>query len=217
MEECGGSGGSGGGSGGGGNGAGLSGGAPATAAGTDAGSDTSDDASNAVDSDDAAEVMAASADHQGPASGDVAQLNGAAEPTPSAAAAAPTSASNTAEKFKTPYKPKFHVKAAEENVTGAPADPPASSSSALSEPSESVDGAGVGRPQLPSPGFLQARISQIISENQAIVETMDPLWPRRYVRQSSRDAKDAGGVASCAAAAAAPSSVTSSSLTTNPL
>merc|ERR1719510_2694542 len=31
------------------------------------------------------------------------------------------------------------------------------------------------------------RIDKVISENQAIVETLDPLWPRRYMRQSSKD------------------------------
>ena len=37
------------------------------------------------------------------------------------------------------------------------------------------------------PDFLQQRIDKVISENQAIVETLDPLWPRRYMRQSSKD------------------------------
>ena len=34
---------------------------------------------------------------------------------------------------------------------------------------------------------IQQRIDKVISENQAIVETLDPLWPRRYMRQSSKD------------------------------
>ena len=38
-----------------------------------------------------------------------------------------------------------------------------------------------------SPGFLQERISQIISKNAAIVETLDPIWPRRYIRTVSRN------------------------------
>ena len=38
-----------------------------------------------------------------------------------------------------------------------------------------------------APDFLQQRIDKVISENQAIVETLDPLWPRRYMRQSSKD------------------------------
>jgi hypothetical protein len=38
-----------------------------------------------------------------------------------------------------------------------------------------------------APEFLQQRIDKVISENQAIVETLDPLWPRRYMRQSSKD------------------------------
>jgi len=44
-----------------------------------------------------------------------------------------------------------------------------------------------------SPGFLQERISQIISKNAAIVETLDPIWPRRYIRTVSRN--DSGGAA----------------------
>lgn len=31
--------------------------------------------------------------------------------------------------------------------------------------------------------YVQQRIDKVISENQAIVETCDPLWPRRYMRQ----------------------------------
>ena len=34
---------------------------------------------------------------------------------------------------------------------------------------------------------IKQRIDKVISENQAIVETLDPLWPRRYMRQSSKD------------------------------
>lgn len=34
---------------------------------------------------------------------------------------------------------------------------------------------------------LQQRIDKVISENQAIVETLDPLWTRKYMRQSSKD------------------------------
>jgi len=34
---------------------------------------------------------------------------------------------------------------------------------------------------------LQQRIDKVISENQAIVETFDSLWPRRYMRQNSKD------------------------------
>jgi hypothetical protein len=36
---------------------------------------------------------------------------------------------------------------------------------------------------------LQQRIDKVISENQAIVETFDSLWPRRYMRQNSKDAE----------------------------
>lgn len=40
-------------------------------------------------------------------------------------------------------------------------------------------------PKLASPEYLQQHISNLISQNAAIVETLDPLWPRRYTRQSS--------------------------------
>ncbi|XP_057377952.1 transcription factor HIVEP2-like [Daphnia carinata] len=79
----------------------------------------------------------------------------------------------TPEKFKTPYKPKFHnLKNPEDNVE-------------TSQTADVVEG-----PNRPSAGFLHERITQIISKNQAIVETLDPIWPRRYVRQSSRDNKE---------------------------
>lgn len=38
--------------------------------------------------------------------------------------------------------------------------------------------------KLTSPEYIQERISKLISQNAAIVETLD-LWPRRYTRQSS--------------------------------
>ncbi|XP_059490539.1 transcription factor HIVEP3-like isoform X2 [Neocloeon triangulifer] len=41
-----------------------------------------------------------------------------------------------------------------------------------------------------SPEFLQRHISKIISENQAIVETVDPLWSRRYHRNLSSPATE---------------------------
>ena len=78
----------------------------------------------------------------------------------------------SAEKFKTPYKPKFHNLKTSDDVPDVNPDGAATSTEARRNP---------------SPGFLHERISQIISKNQAIVETLDPIWPRRYVRQSSRD------------------------------
>lgn len=40
----------------------------------------------------------------------------------------------------------------------------------------------------PSPEFLQQHISKIISDNQAIVETMEPKWTKKFLqRQNSRD------------------------------
>ena len=76
----------------------------------------------------------------------------------------------TPEKFKTPYKPKFHLKNPDEEQQ-QPAESNAEVLSASKPP--------------PSAGFLHERITQIISKNQAIVETLD--WPRRYVRQSSKE------------------------------
>lgn len=110
---------------------------------------------------------------------------------PSAPAPLPTTPapdglpSSSPEKFKTPYKPKFHnFKPTDETqvepTTDVPQPPPMA-------PPTSVDGIAGPLGSRPSPGFLQERISQIISKNQAIVETKDPIWSRRYVRQSSRD------------------------------
>ena len=105
-----------------------------------------------------------------------------AAPAPNADALVPSSP----EKFKTPYKPKFHnfkqadeaqIDPAELPLPPPPPPPPPASAESVAAPPGSR----------PSPGFLQERISQIISKNQAIVETKDPLWPRRYIRQSSRD------------------------------
>ena len=39
----------------------------------------------------------------------------------------------------------------------------------------------------PANDYVQQRIDKVISQNQAIVETLDPLWPRRYMRQNSKD------------------------------
>ena len=48
------------------------------------------------------------------------------------------------------------------------------------------------KPQPPPPPHINAesleqRINKVISENQAIVETLDPFWKGRYMRQSSRE------------------------------
>lgn len=40
-------------------------------------------------------------------------------------------------------------------------------------------------PKITSPQILEQHISKIISENAAIVETLDPKWTRRYCKQSS--------------------------------
>ncbi|XP_026686290.1 transcription factor HIVEP3 [Diaphorina citri] len=42
-------------------------------------------------------------------------------------------------------------------------------------------------PCSPNPEFLHRHISKLISENQAIVETMDPFWPKKYVQRSKQD------------------------------
>lgn len=56
-----------------------------------------------------------------------------------------------------------------------------SSSSVLS--SESLKTVKI--PKITSPQILEQHISKIISENAAIVETLDPKWSRRYCKQSS--------------------------------
>uniref|UniRef100_A0A1B6D0N5 C2H2-type domain-containing protein n=1 Tax=Clastoptera arizonana TaxID=38151 RepID=A0A1B6D0N5_9HEMI len=57
-----------------------------------------------------------------------------------------------------------------------------SSQSILSTPSAFTSGSS------PSPEFLHRHISKLISENQAIVETMDPFWPKKFLhRTNSKD------------------------------
>lgn len=45
----------------------------------------------------------------------------------------------------------------------------------------------------------------MISQNQAIVETMDPLWKGRYMRQSSREAKESSTAANLQSTSSASS------------
>ena len=46
------------------------------------------------------------------------------------------------------------------------------------------------KPVILTASSLEKRINDVISQNQAIVETMDPLWKGRYMRQSSRESKE---------------------------
>lgn len=41
------------------------------------------------------------------------------------------------------------------------------------------------KPKVTSPQILEQHISKIISENAAIVETLDPLWSKRYTRRAN--------------------------------
>ena len=61
--------------------------------------------------------------------------------------------------------------------TTHPSEPSSSSSPASSKKSSSHINAE----------FLEQRINKVISANQAIVDTLDPLWKTRYMRQSSRE------------------------------
>ena len=56
---------------------------------------------------------------------------------------------------------------------------------------------------------LQQRIDKVISENQAIVETLDPLWPRRYMRQNSKEGAPAG---TASAAGGGPAAINAAAL-----
>ncbi len=58
---------------------------------------------------------------------------------------------------------------------------------------------------------IPQRIDKVISENQAIVETLDPLWPRRYMRQSSKDGEDKGSASYRGARKYSTSTLSSSS------
>lgn len=39
----------------------------------------------------------------------------------------------------------------------------------------------------PSPEYLHRHINKLISDNQAIVDTMDPFWPKKYMQRSIKD------------------------------
>lgn len=102
---------------------------------------------------------------------------------------------------KSIYKPKFHTASIylqnssqtikQEERTDHPSSPPrlqlkipasTAPQSALSTPSPFTSGSS------PSPEFLHRHISKLISENQAIVETMDPFWPKKFLhRTNSKD------------------------------
>ncbi|CAH0753469.1 unnamed protein product [Bemisia tabaci] len=101
------------------------------------------------------------------------------------------------EPMKTIYKPKFHtVVEAASPTKGGPAPSPLAlsipSSPQLAEsPSPGLAPVSLSSASSPSPEFLQRHISKLISENQAIVETMDPFWPKKYMQRSvSKDSKD---------------------------
>lgn len=104
---------------------------------------------------------------------------------------------------KTIYKPKFHTASKyldkmsqsgkpeerKENTSSPPhlqlKIPTSTPHSSLSTPSPFTSGSS------PSPEFLHRHINKLISENQAIVETMDPFWPKKFLqRTNSRDNRD---------------------------
>ncbi|KAH6927360.1 hypothetical protein HPB50_002321 [Hyalomma asiaticum] len=72
----------------------------------------------------------------------------------------------------------------------------------LAPPRESVLVRGPGlssattRPQVTSPQILEQHISKIISENAAIVETLDPLWTKRYMRHNSTSSSNGSSTSS---------------------
>lgn len=72
----------------------------------------------------------------------------------------------------------------------------------LAPPRESVLVRGPGlpsattRPQVTSPQILEQHISKIISENAAIVETLDPLWTKRYMRHNSTTSSNGSSTSS---------------------
>uniref|UniRef100_L7LUM1 Putative gpi-anchored cell surface glycoprotein flocculin n=1 Tax=Rhipicephalus pulchellus TaxID=72859 RepID=L7LUM1_RHIPC len=72
----------------------------------------------------------------------------------------------------------------------------------LAPPRESVLVRGPGlssattRPQVTSPQILEQHISKIISENAAIVETLDPLWTKRYMRHNSSSSSNGSSTSS---------------------
>ncbi|RZF43423.1 hypothetical protein LSTR_LSTR001684 [Laodelphax striatellus] len=108
---------------------------------------------------------------------------------------------------KTIYKPKFHTSSLyAENSSQSPvselsttakegwsSDTPTQTNS-LSLKMPPVDRAPLSENSVsspftscssPSPEFLQRHISKLISDNQAIVETMDPIWPKKFLHRSN--------------------------------
>lgn len=129
---------------------------------------------------------------------------------------------------KSIYKPKFHkasiyiqnnplssvptasllssagehlVSASSLNKFGLQLKIPAVSSGSRSLPSTPSPFSGSS----PSPEFLQRHISKLISENQAIVETTDPFWSKKFYSRTSKEsamvASPAAAVVSCASVA----------------
>lgn len=118
---------------------------------------------------------------------------------------------NNQDKPRQIYKPKFHKaalyqeeeqqQAAEiamtakiKTVTSNPIITTQSSTSCLKTPSPSHFAptssmiSSLKTPSSPSPEFLHQHINKIISNNQAIVETVDPHWSKKFLqRQSSRE------------------------------
>jgi hypothetical protein len=118
------------------------------------------------------------------------------------------------------YKPKFHkaalyqeeeqqaaaeiaVTAEIKTVTHSPTTTTQSSASCLKTPPpfqftpSSSLAPSLKTPSSPSPEFLHQHINKIISDNQAIVETVDPHWSKKFLhRQSSREQLREGSPAS---------------------
>ncbi|XP_064488114.1 uncharacterized protein LOC135400263 [Ornithodoros turicata] len=64
--------------------------------------------------------------------------------------------------------------------------PPQDDSAKVCEaPVKNEPGEVLQKPKITSPQILEQHISKIISQNAAIVETLDPLWAKRYMRHSS--------------------------------
>lgn len=110
---------------------------------------------------------------------------------------AKTCESETIENQHKIYKPKFHKVAlyqdeAESTPRGKEAEEERSKSKMFpgkEQPKPGVQSPLFGNKNLPpSPEFLQQHISKIISDNQAIVETMEPQWTKKFLqRQNSRE------------------------------
>lgn len=108
------------------------------------------------------------------------------------------------------YKPKFHPAAFQYSASAEKENErrPASTSGSESGTVDVAASLVLGQPGLPlptpSPESVQRHISKLILENEAIMETTDPLWPKKYGQRASGSPVPAPAPTDSPAPSAAP-------------